>query len=817
MDSSWTDNDDTERFWKYVKDLRDGRSIVKEELPNRLKDAASENPDLFVRLIDEMIRVHETRRSSRARKCFSRQGIGGGHLSFGADHRTRRFDRMSPTDIDDVSHCHSLCNKSVISYSPSNDEVEVEMSFGHTQENDIEIYNSLNADHDEIEPIFVCDKADDNASIAKSIIMFEPDTEVVEVGHLAIHMDDNVSQVSNVSYATEVASVIRNLRERVASNNRLASGMAREMDEVSKKERKPKVKTSVDLEGFDKWMYVGKTKNRSPINQEINVRIAPSDNRDDISLLSENEFSQDVKKEVVPDSSSKSKGRNGVFRRILNKSKKMTLPKPQRGKIAKPSRCEASPKAMKDGADITRPQTLSIKGLEVINNEQRKHEGMVESKEKDEVHAPTILPPYVCKHVLSPVSNRVDAKSLQIPNYDKNDVLWSSAISGQKSSRHSVLMNRESPDTLKVQSRNSSYDGQGANHADKSLSRQGFDNYTAVFTGRDEISDDRVTVASNGRGSFLLSDEDDSELNVVATVKLVATPTTEPDDKFTDDAMMAILGPQVTGENITFNSNSVLQKRTEVLGNKNDIGNHIHSSKKEMSKVEILTDLTDAEPRNHAYPNPPANSKLPMSTPSGMNNPFESPTNKMCRSYKSPSRNNSPKLSRKNPSFRSPVNKSILKNRGSKETISTRHGSGPDEEMPGRDDFLFGLPDASDSKFLRSNEEPISEIVKSDDRKKSSDDRYTSLTFQEPKKPTFDDGVTSQVNVSRWFRKEFMEMAVGSDPTGSIDHSISDGYSHEDSYRSYSSYSLSADGTSDDGGNPAAGLLEAVQSIFGVK
>eukprot|EP00977_Amphora_coffeiformis_P005874 scaffold1238_cov143-Amphora_coffeaeformis.AAC.2 len=801
MSSAWTDNDDTDTFWKYVKDLRDDESIVKEELPDRLKDAASENPDLFIRLVDEMIHTYETKRSRLSRKPVSRRGSCRDHLSLDDDHRGGLFGRMTTTETDDLSHCQSVCDRSVISYSHSMDEVEI--SFDPGQLDEIQIYNSFNAEHNEIEPKFPCDIAHDNDSIAKSIIRFEPDSEAIEVARLTVDIDDNASQVSNLSYATEVASMIRNLRNSVAGNSRLAFGVAREMDEASflrdalaKKGNGSKKKKMADLEGSEA-RNLRKTRSRSPMN-EFNVGMAPSDIRDDVSLLSENEFSLVgvPKTGFIPQSPLKSKGRKGMFHRILNKSKNLSRSKPKRDKVVEPSSSEVSSKVTKQYTGTVQPHSLSIQELEATKNEQIIDKMTAEKKQEQEVHPsttplPVTVAPYSLTHIPTPALSPGNANTSQFPNLDTDAILGPAVTSRQGSPHHSVVKNHELPvplpGTAEFLSNNRTYDEQSTNNADKSFSGQDSKDDSTVFAEGSESSDDRGTGSFNEREELLLSDEDESELHVVATVKLFAS--TESEGDCTDDEIMAILGEEGTRSKWAFNSPLAQKKRKAVRGNNNDSGNRILSEKKEKSKVELLTDLAEVESSHHIQPNPPG--KLPMRSPNQSKFPTRSPANNQRRSSKSPSRKNSPRSSAKSSTVRSLANKSNL------------------------DDFLSSVLGTFDNTSLGSpksrNSQPLIEIIDSDEKMS-----YKAFAKQEPQKTTLGDGGTPRESISRWFGKEFMDMAIGFDPTRSIDNSISDGYSQEDSLGSYSSYSMSADGWSDEG-NPAAAILDAVQSMFGVR
>ena len=764
-----------------MKDLRGDEHITKEELPVRLKDAASENPDLFVRLVDEMIRVYETQTTSQTSKPVPHQGSYTNRRSYEEGSRGGRFGRKSTKETDDVSHCQSVCSRSVISYNLSKDEVEV--SFDPTPVDEIGIYDCLDTEHIEIEPLYPRDIGDDDASLAKSMITFVPEDDAVEVAHRTVDVDDNASQISNLSYATAVASMIRDLRGRFAGNNKLASGMAKEIDDAStlheqlkSKGNKMKDEIVTHGEGYETG-NLRKNRSRSPsVVKELNV--PPTDICDDVSLLSENEFSHAYMAENATDTPVKSKGGKGLFRRFLKRSKKLSLLKPTTCKVAKPSYSEVLLQVTAQDIDTVQPHLFSTDAAEAMKNEQGRDKKAADNKQgQDEFQVPAKplsikIAPYKFTHVPTPP---VWTTCTFSPSTKTRNPVSSPHYSTTKS-RDSSAPFSETDD--KCKSSKASDDGQSRNHTAKFHLSGDSSDHSAAFTDETETHNKvQGGLRSDKRDERLFNDEGEEELHVEATVKL----------------------------------DTRSKKEKEVMGSNNDWRNSIFPKKKENSKLEILTDLAAAS-RQHVKKNPPGQS--PIRTPGQKRLPSKSPTNKQRRSKNSPNRRSrAGKLSAKESGARTPRQKTGLRN-----------GLDSNKEEGGisdGEDFLFSVLGTFGSKSVATPKSKIRqslmEIIDSDEEG-SCDDPYRIFAKQESKKPALDDSGASKKNASRWFRKKFMEMPEGPVPTRSIDHSISDGYSQEDSLGSYSSYSMSAsDDWSEEEGNPASALLDAVQSMFGVR
>jgi hypothetical protein len=200
MSSTWIEDDDAKSFLKQVKDLRDDVSIAKDELPLRLQDAAISNPQLFVKLVDDMIATYESKnvthrelplaeRMAQSSKKYKRLPGRLRRRRNSANHSLGRRDNLDTASLGSLSKYDS---HDTISYSTSDDEAS------HT-------------------------------SKSVSVVSIGADADAVEI---EFALDDNASQSSNVSYASRVAKMIRKLRKRFSDTASLSSELTQDIDEI---------------------------------------------------------------------------------------------------------------------------------------------------------------------------------------------------------------------------------------------------------------------------------------------------------------------------------------------------------------------------------------------------------------------------------------------------------------------------------------------------------------------------------------------------------------------------------------------------------
>ena len=277
MVSTWDDDDDAASFLKQVKNLRDDVSIGKEELSIRLKDAAVENPALFVKLVDEMISTYE-KRSNPTEKSLSQ-------CKSTVSNKYRNSSRAS-------SRGRASSNRSLNTHSHGKPRTSRSSSLGRTKSNN----NQGGFDYD---------FTDDDASHASRSVISMGEGGAVEV---EFALDDGASQVSDLSYASRVVKMFRRMRPKTSDNNSVVSGLSRDVDDVYVlRESRPK-------------KNINKKKDDSPLLERAKIHTATTK----ISLPQVKD-SQKPLSTQTKQSLPKEKGRERFLRRFFRKSTKKQI------------------------------------------------------------------------------------------------------------------------------------------------------------------------------------------------------------------------------------------------------------------------------------------------------------------------------------------------------------------------------------------------------------------------------------------------------------------------------------------------------------
>jgi hypothetical protein len=224
MALAWKDDHDALSFLQQVKGLRDDVSIRKEDLPERLKDAAVGNPQLFVKLVDEMISTYEKKSGHREVPLAQRMSKNSG--------RYRR--RQSTTSTGSRA--------STSSHSKSSRRRRRKRS------------SSISSISDD----------DDASQNSRSVVSIGAECDAVEV-EFALDMDDGASNASNLSYTSRVAKMIRRMRRKMLDSDSVGSAISRGTDDINivreyksrKSNKKTQSRTStVTTRGKDQSLYL---------------------------------------------------------------------------------------------------------------------------------------------------------------------------------------------------------------------------------------------------------------------------------------------------------------------------------------------------------------------------------------------------------------------------------------------------------------------------------------------------------------------------------------------------------------------------------
>jgi hypothetical protein len=292
----WEEYEEAEKFFKKIRNLRD-ESVDKSILSDKLRDAVADNPDAFVNLMDEMLDVLKTTKKSGSHGEARREPKD--LLVFPAPYGSSRDENAEKhrhtMDTDEASVCASVC-KSVITFSGSMEEVEVR------------------------------------------------------------HIDDDESQASVMSYASYAMDTLRNLRKHLNKNTELASSLAREVEQITltgATVRRPDGATEARDDTVEHSTSPKRPSQSDSLVRELNL--PPSNHRDDVSLLSEMDYVDNI---AIRDPSGK-KSRKGMLGWIF-KPKKLRMRGATREKKRSTSSQVHKPQDAESLSTVSQPLVVQV-------------------------------------------------------------------------------------------------------------------------------------------------------------------------------------------------------------------------------------------------------------------------------------------------------------------------------------------------------------------------------------------------------------------------------------------------------------------------
>ena len=804
---------EADNFWRQVKSLRDDESIAKEELPDRLKDAAADNPQLFVQMVDEMIRAYETKSSSkRVDERFH------GRQQSSSVCNTRR--RRSLWEDDNMSR-----GRSVVSYDPSVEEVEIVHTFDTEDGDPQRFHSSQDGISDDNDP-FALPDLDDVSIAARSVVSFQPEMEAVEV-IVDLENDDNASQMSNLSYATQVAHMIRNLRHRITDNGKLATDMARELDEISLlRESSEQEREACDKKMVHDNYKIHQTKRKSKRsfmrrierNGRSNspgtmkeLKMITSGQRDDVSLLSESEgpssrmASSAVSPSVIRQDSS---SRKGLFRRLFHKSNKSSFSTKKRQTSTPNSeksfeRSKHVPEQARTG--VTKSLRLPEDSTFIPSQENMEscHQHNATKQDKKSTSFPDEQEAHVQLEASHDTSSDGEGSSA-VTSLSENCSDTEPVARYQCTSMDNSLLDLGS-EVPSDEEDNTEDLCEDVKRKLQSFSTIESGKETSVGSGSESSN-----FGSTTTGEFDPSDDGEESIRVRTMVHF-NTNTDSYDSEVND--IIGRLGQDISYEDTDY---VLSQADTDdsILKDRKEFENHVKISKNSLvGKHNLPSNSAAAGTANILYqplaksPKKEINQKWPSRSPRSHKQKnqqlrFQIPPKPSKPSSQSPRRKSMASLSKR---VTPPKRNQQSRKKAEEEEATISDG----------DDFLFSVLRPYDNSRgaaeIKNKKVSILEISDSEESGAPSD-RYQSLSDEIKNLARREDEKSPKRTVSKWFRKEFMEMPMETNRTNSIDRSVSESYSRGDSFgQSYSS--LSTD-LSDDGDNPAVVLMNAVSSML---